>query len=676
MIIYDDILSVVCIESVALKAITVLQVLLLQKPSRSSKSSDHITHLKRRLDLWQNGDIQSLSKEGRCIQNHLHKTRGSSEDEVISRTFGKLMMEGKVQGALRYLSRKTTGGVLKLDELIPVTTSTGDTGLRSTYDILCEKHPAGKPPSLECLLSPSPDVSSVHTILFDNLNADSILQAALHTQGSAGPSGLDAYAWRRMCSSFKTASHNLCKALAAVGRRICTSPVNPAGLEALVASRLIPLNKCPGVRPIGVGEVPRRIIAKAVLRIIGRDIEEAVCPLQVCAGREGGCEAAIHAMSQIFQQPESEAVLLVDATNAFNTLNRMGALHNISVSCPPLAQILINTYRVPVRMIIPGNGEISSTEGTTQGDPLAMAMYALAVSPLILQLRSRCPHVKQVWFADDATGASTCENLKSWWVTLSSLGDAFGYHPNASKTYLVVKPEHESKARQLFADTGVQITIQGKRHLGAAIGSKSFTEEYVCNKVQTWVEEINRLAKVASSQPHAAYAAFTHGLSGHWSYLMRTIPDIQDLLQPLEAEIHQTFIPTLTGRPPCSSLERDLLSLPARLGGMGLSNPTSYSQYAFLASQRLTAPLAALIVTQEVDQIVSPDMCHNLKSSIRKENRLRQDQLAEDIHAQLSPQLKRVELASTKGSSSWLTALPLSDHGFFLHKGSFAMLSA
>ena len=111
------------------------------------------------------------------------------------------------------------------------------------------------------------------------------------------------------------------------------------------------------------------------------------------------------------------------------------------------------------------------------------------------------PNVQQVWFADDATGAASCSNLRSWWDTLSSRGPAFGYHPNASKTYLVVKQEHETSARQLFADTEVHITLQGKRHLGAAIGSKSFTEEYVRNKVETWTNEIKRLAQVATSQP-------------------------------------------------------------------------------------------------------------------------------------------------------------------------------
>ena len=67
------------------------------------------------------------------------------------------------------------------------------------------------------------------------------------------------------------------------------------------------------------------------------------------------------------------------------------------------------------------------------------------------------------------------------------------------------------------------------------------------------------LAEVADIFPHAAYAAFTHGLFNRWSYLMRTIPDITDLLQPLEDVIHQSFIPALFGHPPCSSIERDCM---------------------------------------------------------------------------------------------------------------------
>ena len=102
-----------------------------------------------------------------------------------------------------------------------------------------------------------------------------------------------------------------------------------------------------------------------------------------------------------------------------------------------------------------------------------------------------------------------------------------------------------------------------------------------------------RLSVIASTQPHAAYAAFTHGLSSHWTYnnISRTIPNIQDLLRSLEIAIHQHFIPALTGREPCSVAERDLLALPARLGGLGLTNPTSESAHAFEASKSITLQL-------------------------------------------------------------------------------------
>jgi hypothetical protein len=88
----------------------------------------------------------------------------------------------------------------------------------------------------------------------------------------------------------------------------------------------------------------KRIIAQAVMSVLKEDIRNAAGPLQLCAGHEAGCEAAIHAINDIFNSPTNEAVILVDATNAaFNSLNRQTALRNISKLCPSLAVILINT---------------------------------------------------------------------------------------------------------------------------------------------------------------------------------------------------------------------------------------------------------------------------------------------------------------------------------------------
>ena len=59
------------------------------------------------------------------------------------------MFKGKVTIALNYLSRKTNGGVLQLDDLVPETTSTGETEMRSPKD---NKHPKGRAPPLSTLV--------------------------------------------------------------------------------------------------------------------------------------------------------------------------------------------------------------------------------------------------------------------------------------------------------------------------------------------------------------------------------------------------------------------------------------------------------------------------------------------------------------------------------------------
>ena len=128
----------------------------------------------------------------------------------------------------------------------------------------------------------------------------------------------------------------------------------------------------------------------------------------------------MHAMHNIFEADETDAPLLVDASNAFNSLNRAAALNNIRVLCPLIATYVINTYRAPARLFVVGGSELKSAEGTTQGDPLAMSMYAISLQPL-LHNRSTA---KQCWFADDATGAGTLEEVKQWWDELRQAGFA------------------------------------------------------------------------------------------------------------------------------------------------------------------------------------------------------------------------------------------------------------
>ena len=155
--------------------------------------------------------------------------------------------------------------------------------------------------------------------------------------------------------------------------------------------------------------------------ILKKDIRTSAGGLQLCAGQEGGSEAAIHAMVDIIRDEECEGLIQVDANNAFNTINRKVLLNNIYYLCPEIAIFTSNCYSIPARLFVVGGVEIESKEGTTQGDPIAMPIYAIGVRPLILALLEQATEpppktnestVRLCAIADDLSGAGKLVSLR------------------------------------------------------------------------------------------------------------------------------------------------------------------------------------------------------------------------------------------------------------------------
>ena len=67
------------------------------------------------------------------------------------------------------------------------------------------------------------------------------------------------------------------------------------------------------------------------------------------------------------------------------------------------------------------------------------------------------------------------------------------------------------EAQNLFANSSVNITAEGKRHLGAVIGSTEYRDEYVKSLVKDWDNQLNILSTIAETQPQAVYLAFAGG---------------------------------------------------------------------------------------------------------------------------------------------------------------------
>ena len=150
--------------------------------------------------------------------------------------------------------------------------------------LLSAKHPEPADLVEEAITNKEP--IPIHQVVFNEITGESIKKAALKTRGGAGPSGMDSDGWRHILVSryFGDAGDELCNELANCVRKLCTEklllkttgPHTTSSIEALLANRLVPLDKCPGLRPIGIGEVLRRIAGKVFMEVVKGDVQESV----------------------------------------------------------------------------------------------------------------------------------------------------------------------------------------------------------------------------------------------------------------------------------------------------------------------------------------------------------------------------------------------------------------
>ena len=157
-----------------------------------------------------------------------------------------------------------------------------------------------------------------------------------------------------------------------------------------MSGRLISLDKCPGVSPVGVGDTWRQILAKCMMVMTGAEANEVCSAEQLYDGLEAGIEVGIHAVWLLWKQHaqvEDWGFLLIDARNAFNEENRTAMLWVVRHEWISGACFEFNCYRHYATLVIrtgDGTGHfLYSKEGVTQGDTLTMVAYGMGILPLI-----------------------------------------------------------------------------------------------------------------------------------------------------------------------------------------------------------------------------------------------------------------------------------------------------
>jgi len=186
-------------------------------------------------------------------------------------------------------------------------------------------------------------------------------------------------------------------------------------------------------------------------------------------GLESDTKAEIHAARKSYEGENSECLLLVDADNAFNKLNRKVSLENTKRLCPPMYTYLRQQLQ-HTRHALSGKWEAHTVTGgcDARDNAARPCMYALSTRPLVQALSNETANgeVKQVWYADDSSAVGSLAGVKKWREYLQVKGPDFGYCLKPVKTILLIKQSSLMQSTQkLFKDDRIKITDQGERHL-------------------------------------------------------------------------------------------------------------------------------------------------------------------------------------------------------------------
>ena len=512
-----------------------------------------------------------------------------------------------------------------------------------------------------------------------------------------------------------------------------------AAYRALNAYRMLAADKQPGVRPLACGEIFMRFFALCV-RGQTKSWPKAACgATQLCAGLECGIEASLHSVREVWPEadgweldngiPEGSTVpsveeinqleedrarreqqlyrpadpvaiasdstrskfehdtgfgtLLVDAKNAFNSLLRYVMLWHVRHLSPRASRFVFNRYRHFGLVVVrnePGEAPhfILSEEGVAQGDPLAMDLYGLTLVPLCQSMKVAIPQSIQPAYADDLSSTGKAQHNAECLDFLVKNGPAFGYFPEPDKSFYVCKGQDELIAKHHFEKLDLTINYaRGRQYLGAYIGNKEGKEQWIKNKVKSWVGSVKILARISHRHPQAAYAGFTFVLQNEWEYAARVVPGIGPHLAGIEDAIRQHFLPSLFRAPVewFTSETRARLAHSVKRAGIGIRNPTDSAIYNYETSRHACSLLVDAIVDTPIGEATDVNLYQHSKHvgynrSLHKERRLQREQ---DVNATIGEGKPFVQkqLGRASKSGHWLLSMPHRLNGNVLSEEEF-----
>ena len=455
-----------------------------------------------------------------------------------------------------------------------------------------EKHP-------EARVQPAPlPTTEVPQLSFSQVEVDKAVKK--FRRGSApGPSGLRP---EHVKSTLQAAPGRRDKALQSLTRLVNVMVKGEVPTEIapfLSGARLHAANKKDGgIRPIAIGNLLRRLVAKCCASKLQDKAAAVLGPHQLGVGVPGACEGIVHTVRKLLEADPSLFCLQVDLVNAFNLVNRDAAMEAVLQNFPEVLAWVKTCYGQPSHLLF-GLVTLSSQLGFQQGDPLASLLFSLVLQSVVNLISERVPDLScHAWFLDDGTMVGKVEDLRAAVDILLEEGPALGLTLSSEGT---VRPPASPKSSiwcpnltPLVEDPthrGLQpIQGEGIVLLGSPIGSPLFVEGEIKKKIDK-VEEITNLLPLLED-PHTEYVLLKSCLSlPKLSFLLRTINTIgfSQHLQRFD-RITKEALTRILGTP-MDPLSWQQAKLPVPFGGLGLRSAVDQAPAAYTASLLASQPI-------------------------------------------------------------------------------------
>ena len=318
----------------------------------------HVRLIRDRLRRWQAGECGLLWTEAKAGQDPKPSRGRNKKRRVI---YNELSLEER--NALRCKTKVQEGQYSRAVQAL------GSCGLAEySTESLAEmqrKHP------VPTRAQPRPPATVMPPKSF---TPSEVLAAALSfPKGSgAGPSGMRPEHFKAVLKN--TSSALATKALAALSKVVNVMAAGKVPVQVrpfLCGARLVAgKKKDDSLRPIAIGNLLRRVVAKCFSSALAQKAAALLAPNQLGVGVRGGAEAIAHAVAEAVRVHPSCSVLQVDLVNAYNSADRGVVLEEVAAEFPECLAWATICYGA-LSWLKFGPSAIASVSGLHQGDPLA-----------------------------------------------------------------------------------------------------------------------------------------------------------------------------------------------------------------------------------------------------------------------------------------------------------------